>query len=190
MSTDGSSFDSFDFDDVDPDKVGSGSILPEGGYRAVVTSVTVQNDNGSTTVECEIKCAKEPRYVGKKHFEFLRWPKPDGSEVGNRIAKEQLLAWCFATKTTTPAEIKQRQQARQGFNPAWLEAMVGRDVLIFLKHEEYKGKISAKADGKVWAVDNLRGKNIPGFEGQVAPAAGAPVTPPPVAPQNEFDGMV
>lgn len=191
-------FDAFSFDDVDPDRPGSGGggQLPEGGYCVMVAEVIVQNDRGSTQVECEVVDAKDANLIGRRHKEFLRWPKPDGSDVGNRIAKEQLLAWCYACKTTSAEEIKARQQARQGFDAKWLEAMVGRRCLIFVKQETYQDaagndKTSAKADGRVWALDNPKGKGIPGWTGG-GPAAGptSPTPTTPTEPDNQFDGLV
>lgn len=171
MSTD--SFDDvpFTLDDVDPDHVeGSGvSLLPEGGYRVTITEVIVQNQRASTEVKCEVVRAKDDTLVARRHNEYLKWPKTEYSETGNRIAKEQLLAWCFAAKTTSPAEIKVRQQAGQGFTSAWLEKMVGRDVLIYVKRDKYTDangneKESAKAEGRVWAIDSPKGSSIPGYE--------------------------
>lgn len=196
-------FDAFSMDDVDPDRPGSGGggMLPEGGYCVLITEVAVKNERGSTQIECEVVAAKDDALVGRKYIEYLKWPKPEYSEVGNRIAKEQLLAWCYATQTTSPEEIKQRQQARQGFSPAWLESMVGRKCLIVVKHESYKNasgddKESAKVEGRVWSLDNPKAKGIPGWTG--APAAGSgfggAATPPvnPVEPPatEAFDGLV
>lgn len=199
-------FDAFTMDDVDADRPGSGggARLPEGGYKFLVTEVTVQNDRGSTQIECEVLDAKDAALIGRKHIEYLKWPKAEYSEAGNRIAKEQLLAWCYAAKTTSPEEIKARQQARQGFNPAWLEAMVGRQLLGFVKVESYQDaagadKSSAKCEGRVWALDNPKGRGIPGWIATPAadPANAAAVAPvsAPVAPQSEpvadpFGGLV
>jgi len=167
----GDSFDSFGFDDVDPDAPGSRGgreRLPEGGYLFAITDVIVQNEKRSTQIECEVLFAKDGNLVGRKHVEYLPWPDSQHGQDYNRIKKEQLLAWCYAAKTTSPEEIKARQQARQGFNPAWLEAMVGRQVLGFVKVDTYTGndgneKTSAKCEGRVWALDNPKGKGIPGW---------------------------
>ena len=159
----------FAMDDIDPDKPGSGGgKLPEGSYCVCITEVVLKNERGSTEVKCEVVAAKDQNLLGRTHTEYLRWPKADGSDVGNRIAKEQLIAWCYAAKTTSPAEIKARQQARQGFDPAWLEAMVGRFALVIVKYDPYTDasgveKAPAKIDGRVWAVDNPKGKGIPGW---------------------------
>jgi len=177
----GDSFDSFGFDDVDPDAPGSRGgreRLPEGGYLFAITDVIVQNEKGSTQIECEVLFAKDGNLVGRKHIEYLSWPDAQHGADYNRIKKEQLLAWCYAAKTTSPEEIKARQQARQGFNPAWLEAMVGRQVLGFVKVDAYTGndgneKTSAKCEGRVWALDNPKGKGIPGWiDTGKTPAAG------------------
>lgn len=171
----------FAMDDIDPDKPGSGGggKLPEGSYCVGITEVNLKNERGSTEVKCEVVAAKDQNLLGHSHTEYLKWPKPTYTENGNRISKEQLIAWCYAAKTTSPEEIKARQQARQGFNPAWLETMVGKFVLIVVKHDAYKDeagndKSSAKVDGRVWAVDNPKGKGIPGWvdvSGQRQPAA-------------------
>jgi hypothetical protein len=160
----------FAMDDIDPDKPGSGGggQLPEGGYRVSITEVVLQNERGSTEVKCEVVAAKDQNLIGRTHTEYLKWPKREYTEVGNRIAKEQLLAWCYAAKTTNPAEIKARQQARQGFSSAWLEAMVGMHALVYIKHDSYTDangtdKTSSKVDGRVWAIDNPKGKGIPGW---------------------------
>jgi hypothetical protein len=161
----------FAMDDVDPDKPGTGGgggQLPEGGYCVVIVEVVLQNERGSTEVKCEVLAAKDANLIGRSHTEYLKWPRPEYKEAGNRIAKEQLLAWCYAAKTTNPDEIRARQQARQGFSSAWLNAMVGRHALIFIKHEDYTdangaAKTSSKAEGRVWAVDNPKGKGIPGW---------------------------
>lgn len=178
MSTD-VPFDPFTMDDVDPDRPGAsgGGQLPEGGYRVIVTEVIVQNKRNSTEVKCEVVVAKDSNLVGKSHDEYLKWPKAEYTETGNRIAKEQLLAWCYAAKTTNADEIRARQEARQGFDPAWLEAMVGREVLIYVKHDQYfdqagNERTSSKAEGRVWAIDNPKGKGIPGYAGPATPAAG------------------
>jgi hypothetical protein len=198
------SFDNFDFDDVDPDAPGSfggGSRLPEGGYKFAITEVVVQTDKGSTQIECEVVQAKDEKLIGRKHMEFLSWPATGNGEVRNRICKEHLLAWCYAAKTTNAEEIKARQQARQGFNPAWLEAMVGREVLGFVKVESYTGKdgsdkTSAKCEGRVWALDNPKGKGIPGWldTGKGPAAAPASASPAPVAAApvsaDPFAGLV
>lgn len=197
------SFDNFDFDDVDPDAPGSfsgGSRLPEGGYKFAITEVVVQNEKGKTQIECEVIQAKDEKLIGKKHVEKLSWPAASNSEVRNRICKEQLLAWCYAARTTSAEEIKARQQARQGFNPAWLEAMVGREVLGFVKQEQYKGndgsdQTSAKCEGRVWALDNPKGKGIPGWidtgRSAAAPVSAAPAPPVQSAPAADpFAGLV
>ena len=189
-------FDAFTMDDVDADRPGSGggSRLPEGGYKFLVIEVVVQNERGSTQVECEVLAAKDENLIGRTHKEYLRWPKADGSEVGNRIAKEQLLAWCYACKTTSAEEIKQRQQAQQGFDVAWLEAMAGRQCLGFVKEETYQDddgndKTSFKCDGRVWALDNPKGKRVADELG-IAQGAGAAPPPPATPAPDAFDGLV
>lgn len=190
MSTDFSQdvpFDPFTMDDVDPDKPGSagGQKLPEGGYRMIINEVVVQNAKGSTEVKCEVTNAKDISLVGRPHTEYLKWPKAEYQETGNRIAKEHLLAWCYAAKTTSAEEIRARQRAHQGFAAKWLEAMVGRDVLCWVKAEEYEGRPQAKIEGRVWAVDNPKGKGIPGYVGPAAsPAAGSSGGPATTAPQQ------
>jgi hypothetical protein len=192
----------FAMDDIDPDKPGSGGgggQLPEGGYCVAITEVVLKNERGSTEVKCEVVAAKDQALVGRPHTEYLKWPKSEYSEVGNRIAKEQLLAWCYAAKTTSPTEIKARQQARQGFDAAWLVAMVGRYALVFIKHESYTdnagaAKTSSKVDGRVWALDNPKGKGIPGWidatpAGQ-QPTEGQQAPPPPAPPADPFAGLV
>jgi hypothetical protein len=183
----------FSMDDIDPDKPGSGGgQLPEGSYCIGITEVVLKNDKGSTEVKCEVVAAKDQNMIGRTHTEYLRWPKADGSDVGNRIAKEQLLAWCYAAKTTSPEEIKARQQARQGFSAAWLEAMVGRYVLVVVKYDPYTdangvAKNPSKIDGRVWAIDNPKGKGIPGWvdvAGQQAAAAGTQQTQQPESAQQ------
>jgi hypothetical protein len=204
-------FNAFALDDVDPDRPGSGGggRLPGGGYKFRVVEVVVQDDKGRTLATCEVLDAKDKNLIGRRHIEKMRWPKPDGSEVGNRIAKEILLAWCYATKTTSAEIITARQQARQGFDPSWLDAMVGRELLGFVKEEAYTGtdgsdQTSAKCEGRVWAVDNPKGKGIPGWIGSPSPAAGsgaatnagpvAPTTPPPTTATppaaDPFGGLV
>ncbi len=201
-------FDAFEMDDLDPDRPGSGGggRLPEGGYKFQVTEVILQNEKGSTQVECEVIEAKDKNLIGRKRVEYLRWPKPEYSNVGNRIAKEQLLAWCYACKTTSPEEVKARQRARQGFDTRWLEAMVGRQLLGYVKLEEYAdasgtAKTSAKCEGRVWAIDDPKHKEIPGWiPAPAAAQAGTPVAavPPTTAPQpaspqpaaNPFAGLV
>lgn len=193
-------YDPFTMDDIDADKPGSGGggKLPEGGYRFLVTEVIVQNEKGSTQVECEVVSAKDANLIGRKHTEYLKWPKAEYTEVGNRIAKEQLLAWCYATKTTSPDEIKARQQARQGFDASWLAAMVGRQLLGVIKCDTYTNaagdeKTSAKLEGRVWAPDNPKGKGIPGWIDTTAAAGSGPLPPPqspPSAPSDPFSGLV
>lgn len=172
MSMGMDSFDnSWDFDDIDPEKpgsVGGAAKLPEGGYCFMIIEVIVQNEKGSTQIECEVVDAKDTNLIGRKHIEYLQWPDSQHGETYNRIKKEQLLAWCYAAKTTSAEIIKQRQQARQGFDPAWLSSMVGRRVLGFVKTETYTGadsseKTSAKCEGRVWALDNPKGRGIPGW---------------------------
>lgn len=183
-------FDAFGFDDIDPDKpgTGGGGQLPKGGYRVTITEVNLQNDRGSTEVKCEVVAADDATLIGHNHTEYLKWPKAEYSEVGNRIAKEQLLAWCYAAKTTSPDVIRARQQARQGFDSSWLNAMVGRSVLIYVKPEEYEDKqtgakkTSTKVDGRVWALDNPKGKGIPGW---IAPPVASPTGTPVAAPTTQ-----
>lgn len=193
MSSDSSdTFDGgFGFDDVDPDRPGSGggSKLPEAGYGFSITEVIIKNDRGSTQIECEVLAAKDASLVGRKHVEYLSWPDSAHSAEYNRIKKEQLLAWCYAAKTTSTEEIKARQQARQGFDAGWLEAMVGRHVLGFVKQDTYTDasgneKTTAKCEGRVWAVDSPKGKGIPGWQGPVTP--GGPGTP---GPANLNSGL-
>jgi len=202
------SFDPFDFNDVDPDKPGSGGggQLPVGGYRVMITQVIVRNERGSAEVKCEVMAAKDESLVGRQHTEYLKWPKSEYTETGNRIAKEQLLAWCYAAKTTSAEEIRARQKARQGFDAGWLVAMVGHEVLIVIKEDSYtdaagNAKTSAKAEGRVWSVDNPKGKGIPGWEsapgttspgGDVGAAAAAPQqTAAPATPAADpFAGLV
>ena len=174
-------YDAFTMDDVDPDAPGSGSgaKLPEGGYCATITEVIVQNKRSSTEIKCEVVNAADASLLGRSHTEFLSWPSGDYSEIRNRICKEQLLAWCYAAKTTSPDEIRARQQTRQGFDTAWLDAMVGRQVLMVIKHSSYEDKngdqkTSAKAEGRVWSLDNPRGKGIPGWVDAGQPTTAAP----------------
>ena len=197
----------FDFDDIDPDAPGSkggGAKLPEGGYKFAITEVILKNKNGSTQVECEVLDAKDVALVGKKHIEYLPWPEAGQGEVYNRIKKEQLLAWCYAAKTTNAEEVKARQQARQGFVPAWLENMAGRNVLGFVKQEMYQDKntgadkVSAKCEGRVWSLDNPKGKGIPGWVGLASgtehrtagPATTTPATQAAVPAVDPFAGLV
>lgn len=197
------SFDSFDFEGMDPDAPGSfggGGGLPDGGYRFKVVEVIVRNERGSTQIECEVLEAKDTDLVGRQHKEYLAWPDAEHEADYNRIKKEQLLAWCYAAKTTSPEEIKARQQARQGFDSRWLEAMVGRQVLAFVKmgksytSKRTGGEVAGRPEisGRVWALDNPKGKGIPGWidtgKAATAPATtnaaapAAPVTAP--APQQ------
>lgn len=174
-------FDAFEMDDVDaeaPGSRGGGGFLPEGGYKFLITEVIVQNERGSTKIECEVLEAKDTGLVGHKYSEFLNWPSQDMSADANRIRKEQLLAWCYAAKTTSAEEIKARQQARKGFDSTWLEGMVGRSVLGFVKAEKAytdksgNEKTPLRISGRVWALDNPKGKGIPGWIGVASPAAG------------------
>jgi hypothetical protein len=202
------SFDAFAMDDVDPDRPGSGGgghKLPEGGYLVMITEVIVQNDRGSTQIELEVLGAKDASMVARNHTEYMPWPDAEHSPEYNRIKKEQLLAWCYATKATSPEEVKQRQQARQGFNPAWLEAMVGRQVLVFVKEGSYQDdtgndKTSNKIEGRVWALDNPKGKGIPGWVDTStnatpattapAPSVNAELAHAPEAAADPFGGLV
>ena len=189
MSSDFSTekYDAFTMDDVDPDAPGSGSgaKLPEGGYCVTITEVILQNKRSSTEIKCEVVNAADANLLGRSHTEFLSWPHGNYSEVRERICKEQLLAWCYAAKTTSPDEIRARKQARQGFDPAWLDAMVGRRVLMVVKHDSYQdasgnAKTSAKAEGRVWSLDNPKGKGIPGWAD-----AGQSITAAPQSPQQQ-----
>lgn len=159
----------FAMDDVDADKVGSGGAgqLPEGGYCVGIREVVLQNERGSTEVKLEVVAAKDQELIGRTHTEYLSWPSGEYSDVRNRICKEHLLGWCYAAKTTSPEEIKARQQARQGFDPGWLNAMVGKFALVFVKPDSYEKdgtkKTVMKIEGRVWAIDNPKGKGIPGW---------------------------
>ena len=205
MSSDNfENFDAFEMDDVDPDRPGSfggKEMLPEGGYCIMVTAVVVQNEKGSTQIECEVLHAKDAALIGRTHTEYLNWPDGDHTADYNRIKKEQLLAWCYAAKTTSAEEVKQLQQARKGFNPDWLNAMVGRKCLIFVKIDKWvdkntgADKTAAKVEGRVWAMDNPKGKGIPGWIGsdpntqrRVIPSD--PPSPPAATPDNAFEGLV
>lgn len=192
-------FDPFTMDDIDPDRPGSvgGGRLPEGGYRFAITEIIVKNERGSTQIECEVVDAKNQNLIGRKHTEYQGWPDAEHSAEFNKIKKEQLLAWCYAAKTTSPEEIRQRQAAKQGFDIHWLESMLGRQVLAFVKIDKWKGsdgeeKAAAKIDGRVWAIDNPKGKDIPGYAAASIPPA--PTTaaqkPPPLQTKNEFEGLV
>jgi hypothetical protein len=204
-------YDAFAMDDVDADKPGSGGggpKLPEGGYRMMILEAQFQNERGNPQIDLEVTNAKDLNLVGKSHTEYLNFPSPEYKEMGNRIAKETILAWCYAAKTTSPEEVKARQQARQGFNAAWFETIVGREVLVFVKGGSYKVKDSngletdevkttSKIEGRVWALDNPKGKGIPGHEGAAAPTGSiAPPTQtqtaPPIAPAatDQFKGLV
>jgi len=175
-------YDAFEMDDVDPDApgIGSGAKLPEGGFCATITEVILQNKRLSTEVKCEVVNAADANLLGRTHTEFLSWPSGEYSDIRNRICKEQLLAWCYAAKTTAPEEIRARQQARQGFDTKWLDTMVGRQVLMVIKHDSYQDasgnqKMSAKAEGRVWSLDNPKGKGIPGWvDAEQAGQAGQP----------------
>ena len=190
-------FDAFSFDDIDPDKPGSGGGggLPEGSYCFAITEITPKTDDHDPKVTVEVAAAEDTNLVGRTATEYLGWPRSDLGEVANRIRKEQLLAWCYAAKTTSPEIIKARQQARQGFDAAWLEAMVGKYVLAVVKKEkayadkttgEMKGGVYTKIDGRVWALDNPKGKGIPGWVDTGATAtAPAATTPLPQQPPQE-----
>jgi len=156
----------FAMDDVDPDNIasGGGGKLPEGEYRLSVTEVILQNDRGSIQLECEVVAATDNNHVGRKHFEYLRWPTTTDKD-GGATAKRIILAWCYATKTTNADEIKARQQAKQGFDSRWLETMTGRDVLAFVKASEYEGKPQSKIQGNVWAIDDPKRSKMPGWAG-------------------------
>jgi hypothetical protein len=178
-------FDAFSMDDVDADKpgTGGGSMLPEGAYLMLITEVILKNERGSTQVECEVMAAKDDALVGKTHKEFLKHPDGKHSEVYDRIAKEHLLAGCYAAKTTSAAEVKARQQARKGFDPTWLTSMVGRQVLANVKHDTYTNdagneKTAAKIEGYVLAVDNPKGKGMPGWSGTAEAANPTESSPP------------
>ena len=182
-------YDAFEMDDVDPDAPGSGSgaKLPEDNYCVTITEVILQNKRSSTEIKCEVVNAADANVLGRTHTEFLSWPSGDYSDIRNRICKEQLLAWCYAAKTTSPEEIRARQQTRQGFDTKWLDAMVGRQVLMVIKHDSYEDsngnqKTSAKAEGRVWSLDNPKGKGIPGW---VDAGAAAATTPPQQTQQPE-----
>lgn len=175
----------FAMDDVDADKpgTGGGGGLPEGDYCVAITEVIVQNAKGSTEVKLEVlKCADES-LIGRAHTEYLGWPNATYEDSANRIRKEDLLAWCYAAKTTSPAEIKARQQARQGFDSSWLTAMVGKYVIVTVKPAKpYTDKQTGeqksgfrKIEGMVWALDNPKAKGKPGWidiSGQQQAAAG------------------
>ncbi len=187
-------------------------LLPEllmESMNLVIGPGIVQNERGSTQIECEVVAAKDDALIGRTHTEYLKWPKAEYSETGNRIAKEQLLAWCFAAKTTSPEEIKARQQARQGFDAGWLSQMVGRHVLGFVKIEQYTSstdgseKSTAKCEGRVWSIDNPKGKGIPGWvdvagqpiqgagQTQAAPSAASAAPAATAAAGNDpFGGLV
>ena len=201
MSSDFSTeeYDAFAMDDVDPDAPGSGSgaKLPEGGYCVTITEVILQNKRSSTEIKCEVVNAADTNLLGRTHTEFLSWPSGDYGEVRNRICKEQLLAWCYAGKTTSPDEIRARKQTRQGFDTKWLDALDSRQVLIVVKHDSYQDangnqKTSAKAEGRVWSRDNSKGKGIPGWV-DAGQAGQQQQSPPPAqqpADDNAFAGLV
>jgi hypothetical protein len=132
--------------------------------------VIPRNDRGSIQIECEVTAAKDAGCIGRKHLEYLNWPSPNHKDSG-AAAKNIILAWCYATKVTSPEEIKRRQQARQGFDGAWLDSLVGRDVLGFVKASEYEGKLQAKIQGNVWAIDDSRHAKMPGWAGVVESSA-------------------
>ena len=163
-------YDAFEMDDIDPDAPcsGSGAKLPEGGFCFTITEVILQNKRSSTEIKCEVVNAADENLLGRTHTEFLSWPNSEYSDIRNRICKEQLLAWCYAAKTTSPEEIRARQQARQGFDTKWLDSIIGRQVLAVIKHDSYQDdagnqKTSAKVEGRVWSRDNSKGKGIPGW---------------------------
>jgi len=164
----------FPMDDIDPDKPGSGGGgggLPEGDYCVSITEVIAKNEKSSTVVKLEVVQAADASLVGRPHTEYLGWPSTEYAEVANRIRKEDLLAWCYAAKTVTPEIIRARQQARKGFDVAWLEAMVGRYVIVTVKPakpytDSATGEQKAgfrKIEGHVWSLDNPKAKGKPGW---------------------------
>jgi len=191
---DDAAFDAFAFDDVDPDAPGSksGGKLPEGTYKFTITEVELHNEHGNISVECEVADAEDVSTVGRKHFEYVRWPGANDKD-GGKTAKEIILAWCYAAKTTSAEVIKARQKAGQGFDTAWLEQMVGRSVIGFVKAGEYEGKPQAKINGNVWALDNPKAKGKPGWIDSAASQTTAPLTneqPPAAGGDTSFSDLV
>lgn len=204
----------FAMDDVDPDKPGTGGGgggLPEGDYCVAITEVIVQNAKGSTEVKLEVVQAADENLIGKTHTEYLGWPNANYQDTANRIRKEDLIAWCYAAKTTSPEEIKDRQQSRKGFDSSWLSAMVGKYVIVTVKpgkpypdpNDPTGKKIKIgfrKIEGSVWALDNPKAMGKPGWidvSGQQSAAASATsATPPKPTPQqpgaeaDPFAGLV
>ena len=117
----GDSFDSFGFDDVDPDAPGSRGgreRLPEGGYLFAITDVIVQNEKGSTQIECEVLFAKDGNLVGRKHVEYLPWPDSRHGQDYNRIKKILLRG------ATRPKPL--RREIRRGSRPVGVQSGVAR----------------------------------------------------------------
>ena len=144
--------DAFALDDIDPSKIiAGGSMLPEGYYRLGITQV-VRHDQKTDNccISCEVLEAVDPKLVGREHTEYLPWPDRNKGEVYNRIKAETLLAWCMAGGAVTEQVIAQRKAERKGFDPAWLDALVGVQVIGRVDHEEYekKDKVTGAVIGK------------------------------------------
>jgi len=187
-------YDAFSLDNIEPDEIGKGGglLLPAGGYLFSITEVILRRDGGGAcAVECEVINTENASLLGRKHMEFLNWPSSDHAD-GGKTAGSIMLAWCCATKTVTVDELKARKVARQGFKTQWLEAMTGRHVLGIVKESEYQGSKQSKINGRVMAVDDPKGKGIPGWV-DAGQAGQQQQSPPPAqqpADDNAFAGLV
>ena len=153
--------DGFGLDDVDPAKCApGGAFLPEGYYHLGITEVVRHADkNGNCVISCEVLMCADQKLRGRLHTEYLAWPDRSKGETYNRIKAETLLAWCLAAAIITEEDIARRKAEHKGFDPSWLDAMVGRDLIGKVEHEEYKDKndntkTSAKIEKKVWRTDS------------------------------------
>jgi hypothetical protein len=203
------SFDAFDFDEVDPSAPGSrggGDFLPGGGYCLLITEANPRGEYGKAEIGCEVIAAKDESLIGRGHREFLQWPSPTHKD-GGRTAAHIMLAWPYAAHTSSEEKVRAQQQlpkddpqrAFENAVPPWLEAMVGCKVLAYVKCETYDSKNtgekkeSSKIEGRVWALDNPKGKGIPGWVGPgnqpPPPPTGSPVPSGP-APADPFGGLV
>ena len=152
--------------------------MPEGHYHFGVVEFEKHDEaskgkmKGSLKIVCEVLACKNADLIGKKHTERIQWPSREMGDVARRIKIETFCVLCIATKLTTAEEIDSLKKAGKGFNPEWIDKLLGLDFCGEIKCDEYDAKDdngvltgekrkSFKLEKRMWPVGSPKVAGFP-----------------------------
>ena len=155
-----------DFSGDDIDRDGKGGMVAEGAYCFQVTEVNPHSENtGDMVLEAEVISGTTPTEVGKKHYEYVKYPDGSLGDAANGVRRSIIRQVFYALKLTTPEELKANPKFRVDLSLA-----VGRLFCGKIKHEHYtsnsgeqkaKATLFQKGAWDMWAVDSPKSAGIP-----------------------------